>query len=175
MNPVNPSSVHRRWLRIGLVSACLYLPQAQALPGDRDQPIRGEADNLVVDQKNGIATYTGSVKLQQGSLVISADTIVVHTRPDSSVEKVIASGSPARFQQQPNKDQQVITATAGKITYTPDQEHLLLVEDAAIEQDGQVMKAPRIDYDLIKEVLKAKQENGARVDIFIPTKPDSKP
>ena len=147
---------------------------ALALPEDRNQVIRGTADTLVVDQKIGESTYSGSVRIEQGSLVITADIIKVRTRPDGSPDKIVATGSPARFQQQPNLDQKVIVATAKSITYTPDNEHLLLVEEAAIEQDGQVMKAPHINYDLINEVMKAKQIDGARVDIYIPPKTEAK-
>lgn len=146
-----------------------------ALPGDKNETIRGSADNLTVDQKNGIATYTGAVKIQQGSLVITADSIVIHTNPDSSVEKMIATGNPARFQQQPEKDQGVVTAAAKQITYTPSNEHLVLIEDASVEQNGAVMSGPHIDYDLVKEVMKAAGSNGAsgagqRIEIVIPPK-----
>ncbi len=149
--------------------------QLQALPDDRNQVIRGAADNLVVDQKNGVSTYSGSVRIEQGSLIITADLIKVHTRSDGSASKIIATGKPARFQQQPSLEQKIIIASAKSITYTPDSEQLVLVEDAAVEQDGQVMRAPYIDYDLIREVMKAKQVDGARVDIFIPPKTEAKP
>jgi lipopolysaccharide export system protein LptA len=146
-----------------------------ALPNDKNETIRGSADNLTVDQKNGVATYTGSVKIAQGSLMISADSIVIHTNADSSVEKMIATGNPARFQQQPEKDQGVVTAAAKQITYTPNNEHLLLVESASVEQNGAVMSGPHIDYDLVKEVMKAAGNTSAnggtqRIEIVIPPK-----
>lgn len=152
-----------------------YSATSLALPSDKHETIRGSADNLTVDQKNGVATYTGAVKIQQGSLVITADSIVIHTNPDSSVEKMIATGSPARFQQQPEKDQGVVTAAAKQITYTPNNEHLVLIEDASVEQNGAVMSGPHIDYDLVKEVMKAAGNNGAagdgqRIEIVIPPK-----
>jgi lipopolysaccharide export system protein LptA len=161
-----------------LVMAALfasYSVATLALPSDKNETIRGSAENLTVDQKNGIATYTGAVKIQQGSLMITAESIVIHTNPDSSVEKMIATGSPARFQQQPDKEQGVVTAAAKQITYTPNNEHLLLVEDASVEQNGAVMSGPHIDYDLVKEVMKAAGNNGAsgdgqRIEIIIPPK-----
>lgn len=159
-----------------LVTAALFATHSAvtlALPSDKNETIRGSADNLTVDQKNGVATYTGSVKIQQGSLMITADSIVIHTNPDSSVEKMIATGNPARFQQQPDQDQGVVTAAAKQITYTPDDQRLLLVEDASVEQNGAVMSGPHIDYDLVKEVMKAAGKNGAsgngqRIEIVIP-------
>ncbi|MDO8343680.1 MAG: lipopolysaccharide transport periplasmic protein LptA [Cellvibrio sp.] len=161
-----------------LVMTALFVTHSAvtlALPSDKNETIRGSAENLTVDQKNGVATYTGAVKIQQGSLMITAESIVIHTNPDSSVEKMIATGSPARFQQQPDKEQGVVTAAAKQITYTPNNEHLLLVEDASVEQNGAVMSGPHIDYDLVKEVMKAAGNNGAsgdgqRIEIIIPPK-----
>ncbi len=88
---------------------------------------------------------------------------------------MIATGSPARFQQQPEKDQGVVIAAAKQITYTPNNEHLVLIEDASVEQNGAVMSGPHIDYDLVKEVMKAAGNNGAsgdgqRIEIVIPPK-----
>lgn len=156
--------------------ASVYSSQALALPTDKNETIRGSADKLTVDQKNGVATYTGSVIIQQGTLVISADSIVIHTNADNDVEKMIAQGAPARFQQQPEQEQGLVTAAAKQITYTPDNQRLLLIEDASVEQNGAVMKGPRIDYDLVKEVMKAaggtSSPNGTaeRIEIVIPPK-----
>lgn len=147
--------------------------QAWALPSDKLETIRGSADNLTVDQKNGIATYTGSVEIRQGSLVINADSIIIHTNSEGGVEKMVATGKPAKFQQQPEESQGVVTASAKQITYTPNNERLLLVEDASVEQNGAVMSGPQIDYDLIKEVMRAKSGNtseGQRIEIVIPPK-----
>lgn len=165
----------RRFLVLGLL-ASLYTTQAFALPSDKNETIRGSADKLTVDQKNGIATYTGSVIIQQGTLVISADSIVIHTNQDNDVEKMVAQGNPARFQQQPDKDQGLVTASAKQITYTPNNQRLLLIEDASVEQNGAVMSGPRIDYDLVKEVMKAAGKtstdgnNAQRIEIVIPPK-----
>lgn len=173
-----PANFRFTLAQFALVMAALcasYSAVTLALPSDKNETIRGSADDLTVDQKNGVATYTGSVKIQQGSLVISADSIVIHTNPDSSVEKMIATGSPARFQQQPEKDQGVVTAAAKQITYTPNNERLVLIEDASVEQNGAVMSGPHIDYDLVKEVMKAAGSNGTtgngqRIEIVIPPK-----
>lgn len=174
MTPVkNPLRLARCVVVFGLLA---YTSQPLALPNDKNETIRGSADKLTVDQKNGVATYTGSVIIQQGTLVISADSIVIHTNPDNDVEKMVAQGSPARFQQQPEKDQGLVTAAAKQITYTPANQRLLLIEDASVEQNGAVMKGPRIDYDLVKEVMKAAGGNSSvdgnaeRIEIVIPPK-----
>lgn len=176
MTLVKKSLRRARFFVVFGLLASAYTSQVLALPNDKYETIRGSADKLTVDQKNGIATYTGSVIIQQGTLVISADSIVIHTNADNNVEKMIAQGKPARFQQQPDKDQGLVTAAAKQITYTPDNQRLLLIEDASVEQNGAVMSGPRIDYDLVKEVMKAAGHsstdgnNAQRIEIVIPPK-----
>lgn len=169
-----------RGLHLSALLTSLYSLPLYALPSDKNETIRGSADKLTVDQKNGVATYTGSVIIQQGTLVISADSIVIHTNPNNDVEKMVAQGNPARFQQQPEKDQGLVTAAAKEITYTPNNQRLLLVENASVEQNGAVMSGPRIDYDLVKEVMKAAGESSVdgnrqqRIEIVIPPKGGTK-
>ncbi len=158
---------------LSLLASLLYTSTVWALPTDKHETIRGSADNLTVDQKNGVATYTGSVEIRQGSLIINADSIIIHTNTEGGVDKMIATGNPAKFKQQPEAEQGVVTASAKQITYTPSNEHLLLIEDASVEQNGAVMSGPYIDYDLVKEVMKAESGNkgeGQRIEIVIPPK-----
>lgn len=150
---------------MGLLSSASW-----ALPGDRNEPITGQADSMQMDQKSGIATYSGNVNLTQGSLNIRADIIRVHMDKNNEITKITATGKPAFFVQQPSEDQAVVNASATEITYSPSDERLLLIENALIEQDGQKLNAPRIDYDLLKEVMKADQVGESRVDIFIPAR-----
>lgn len=172
---MTPAKKNLTLARCFMVAGLLASSVALALPSDKNETIRGSADKLTVDQKNGIATYTGSVIIQQGTLVISADSIVIHTNADNDVEKMVAQGKPARFQQQPDKDQGLVTAAAKQITYTPANQRLLLIEDASVEQNGAVMSGPRIDYDLVKEVMKAAGNSSndgqaQRIEIVIPPK-----
>lgn len=144
---------------------------AQALPGDKFETIRGRAASLTIDNKTGVATYTGNVNIQQGSLNIIADRLMIHRNAQGDVEKMIATGSPARFQQQPDAEKGIITASAKSITYIPANENLLLVEEASVEQDGSVMSGGKINYDLAKQILKASgdiQQQNSGVEIVIP-------
>lgn len=163
--PLNKTSRYTLITLIGAIS-----PLVMALPGDRNEPITGQADSMQMDQKTGIATYSGNVNLTQGSLNIRADIIRVHMDSNNEITKITATGKPAYFVQKPSEDQAVVNASATEITYSPSDERLLLIENALIEQDGQKLNAPRIDYDLIKEVMKADQVGESRVDIFIPAR-----
>lgn len=167
MNPVD-NYLSKILLAAAIIFACGI---CHALPADKYETIRGRAASLTIDNKTGVATYSGNVNIQQGSLNIVADNLMVHRNAQGDVEKMVATGSPARFQQQPEPDKGIITASAKSITYTPAKEHLLLVENASLEQDGSVMSGSTIDYDLIKELLRASgntQQGSSGVEIVIP-------
>jgi lipopolysaccharide export system protein LptA len=152
-----------------LAGAALLAPAVQALPGDREQPIAVEADRAVRDEKAGETIYSGDVRLVQGSLVIEADELIIYHSRDLA-ERVVATGEPARMQQQPEVDEAVIHAAARRITYFTAEERVLLERDAEVEQDGATVRGERIDY-LIREQLvraDAADSGGERVQVVIP-------
>ena len=152
-----------------LAGAALLAPAVQALPGDREQPIAVEADRAVRDEKAGETIYSGDVRLMQGSLVIEAVALTIYHSRDLA-ERVVATGEPARMQQQPEVDEAVIHAAARRITYFTAEERVLLERDAEVEQDGATVRGERIDY-LIREQLvraDAADSGGERVQVVIP-------
>lgn|SRR5690554_956991 len=153
-----------------LAATLLLAAQAQALPGDSAQDFLLQADKQLFDQKNGLVTYTGSARLQQGSLIIEAEHIIIHFKHDNSVAKVEASGSPAHFQQQPQADKGIVFAEADKIVYDHEQRTVTLSRGAKIAQDGATMQGHSIHYDLIRELINAQSDEGSneRIKMVIP-------
>lgn len=165
------------WAKIGLRNilllavSCVLSSNTLALPEDKQQPIHISANNAKLDRKQRTATYTGDVKLTQGTLEITADLITIHTNNDDEMEKMEARGKPARYRQQPAQDQSTITAQANNIRYTLSDERLVLTEEASLEQqNGASISGNRIDYDIRKEVMKAagKLDSEQRIEIIIP-------
>ena len=73
---------------------------ATALDSDRNQPAEFKAQDIEIDFNTGQRTYRGNVTIQQGTLRMKAD--VIHLFFDDDVlQRVIAHGQPAIFQQQP--------------------------------------------------------------------------
>lgn len=153
----------------------LVAPMALALPGDREQPIYIESDRAERDGLNGVTTYEGDVRLRQGSLNIQADRLTVHTGPDNQVQRVIAEGSPARFEQKPNAEDPPIAAQALTIRYDVEQEQLKLLRKAWMEQGEATMSGNRINYDMTSEVLRAEGDSDSerpRIEMVLPPQSD---
>ncbi|HBB78519.1 MAG TPA: lipopolysaccharide transport periplasmic protein LptA, partial [Pseudomonas sp.] len=63
-------------LVLGL-SAFLLGSTAWALPEDRNQPIRIQADTAELDDNQGVAVYRGDVVITQGTMIITGDTVTI--------------------------------------------------------------------------------------------------
>ena len=59
------------------LGAALGSVSAWALPNDQQQPIRIQADDAQLDDKNGIATYKGDVIITQGSMIVKGNTVTI--------------------------------------------------------------------------------------------------
>ncbi|UTF59684.1 lipopolysaccharide transport periplasmic protein LptA [Gilvimarinus sp. DA14] len=152
------------------LATLLFTLKAQALPDDREQPFQLQADTQTFDQKNGRITYSGNALLQQGSLLIKADTITVEFTPDNSVKVVTAKGKPAHFQQKPSAERGIVSAEANEIVYDSANNTVSMTEAAKLEQDGAIMRGHSIHYDLTQELVNAQSdaEGQDRIQMTIP-------
>ena len=127
---------------------------ATALANDREQPIYIESDRAVRNDKKGVTVYQGSVKMEQGSMRIQADKVTIHSI-DNKISRIIATGQPARYQQQPSPEKKPVVAEGNTIKYEIDTEHLVLLSNASIVQEGTTMSGERIDYDIAQSLMRA--------------------
>lgn len=164
-----------RWQSILLALAllCLCWSQAEALPEDREQPIRITADSALRDEKQGFTVYTGNVQLQQGSLRIRAERLTVHHQVEAA-ERIVAEGSPAHLQEQPEPDKGLLHARARTIEFFSSEERVQLRQDASIEQDGSLVTGNSIDYFIAEQRVRADSDSrgqgGQRVEVVIPAR-----
>lgn len=166
MNPFKP-------LILSICASLLALANSSpsyALASDREQPIYIESDSAERDDKKGITIYQGKVKMDQGSMRIVADKITIHS-VDNRVHMIVATGNPARYQQKPSPDKQLVVAEGGTIRYEIDPERLELLKNASIKQEGTTMTGDRIDYNITESLVKAAGSNRSsnqRIKMVIP-------
>lgn len=172
---MNPS--FKFFIRLSACLLALAASCAQALPEDKRQQLRIEADKQDISLKDGIVIYSGDVKLTQGTLEITAAKITLHKDKNQVEESVLAEGLPARYQQQPEAGKAVIHAEANSIFYNLKTEQLTLDKNVSIEQNGAITKGGHVDYDINSQTVKASKGDGnpsGRVETVIPPKPDKK-
>ena len=139
----------------------------QALPEDRDQPMRITADKAERDDVSGVTIYTGSVILIQGTLKLTSEKLTIY-QTDGEPSKIIAEGKPAKMQERPKPEKAMMYAEGQVITYYKAEERVHLQTDGYVEQGGQEVKGDSIDYFIEKELTKAKSGKDSRVEVVIP-------
>ncbi len=155
-------------LAIALAGA-LATTAALGLPDDRHQAIEIQSQNAVREEKQGLTIYQGDVTISQGSILIRADKVTVHSA-GNQVSKIICTGTPAHYQQQLKPGDKPVVARANTIEYLLDQDVINLVTNASLEQDGATLTGERIDYDLKQEIIKARGDasGSQRIRMVIP-------
>jgi lipopolysaccharide export system protein LptA len=126
-----------------------------------------EADKASINKKAGSSSYTGNVIVQQGSMRIAADSLIVNTH-DGKLKTMVAKGQPVNFQQQSEKGNRNISAVAGKMTFHADSNVVVFEQDAALSQGANKFSSNRITYNIGKDIVDAgKKSGGDRVTITI--------
>jgi lipopolysaccharide export system protein LptA len=153
---------------IKTIICCLLPLTAFALPNDREQPVSISADNATYNEKTGVAVYRGNIDIQQGSLRITADELMVTVDSKGSVLTGIAKGKPAHFQQRPAADKGIATAEAEEVTYQAREGIITLKVNAKLQQDGSSFKGNEISYNLEQGEIEAKGDKQNRVQLVFP-------
>jgi lipopolysaccharide export system protein LptA len=155
------------WLALGLLPAC-----ASALSTDRQQPMSIEADRVELNDGKGISVYHGNVKVTQGTLVLTGQKMTVYNKGDA-VEKVIMEGEPATYRQRPDNKKQDVRAKALRMEYYTNPEHIILLKKAEVEQEGDLLRSERIEYDVARDKVNAGTDKpNDRVHITIQPRPE---
>ena len=132
----------------------LFAGAAAALETDRQQPLHIQADRVELDNRKGIGTYRGNVVVDQGTLHLEADLLVLHKRGEE-LERLEATGEPVRFRQRPDNASADVEGEALRLEYRTDQDRLLLNGAAEVRQGGDRFSGERIEYDTVRALVNA--------------------
>ena len=146
------------------LSAALGSASAWALPNDNEQPIRIQANEAQLDDKQGVATYKGDVIITQGSMKITGNTVTITRNAAGEIDVVTSVGNLAYFEQlQKESDPKPVQAYAVTIQYHAPQNRIVLIDRAKVINDGNTTEGENIVYDTVKQVANAGRANGSSV------------
>ena len=147
---------------IGLLAA-MSSTLLWALPSDRNQPIRIQADTAELDDRNGVAIYVGDVIITQGSMKITGDRVTVTQTNNGGIDTVTSVGRPAYFEQNPAADKNVVKAYGLTIQYFAAKDRVVLLDQARIVQDGNTFSGEKIVYDTQRQIVNAGRANTGNI------------
>ncbi|HCN45327.1 MAG TPA: lipopolysaccharide transport periplasmic protein LptA [Pseudomonas sp.] len=138
------------------LSAALGSASAWALPNDREQPVRIQADSAQMDDKNKVATYTGDVIITQGSMMIKGNVVTVTLNQNGDIDTATSVGNLAYFEQQqdaakPDKMQ----GYAKQIQYQAGRDLIVLTDQARVINAGNTTEGEKIVYNSKTQVATA--------------------
>lgn len=144
-----------RFVRLLLSGLLLYasLP-AWPLPEDRNQPIHIESDRLEIDENRRQSSYSGNVRMQQGSLHIEADRIRFIFDENNDLIRLEIDGQPARFEQTSDQGQP-LRGQALRIVYRNREALLELTGQARLENGQDLIESKRIRFNIDSNALEA--------------------
>ncbi|AIR88014.1 lipopolysaccharide transport periplasmic protein LptA [Pseudomonas cremoricolorata] len=138
------------------LSAALGSASAWALPTDRDKPIRIQADNAHLDDKQGVATYTGDVIITQGSMMIKGNTVTITRAQSGDIDVVTSVGNLAYFEQQQNAAKpDKMKGWAVTIQYQAQKDLVVLTDRAKVENEGNTTEGEKIVYNTKSQIATA--------------------
>lgn len=145
----------------------LLLPRAaHALPEDANQPIDVDAATTELFLDEGLVVYTGSREapacIKQGTLQICGGEIRLERAENGDLRQVTATGSPARFQQQPAANQGLVHASGAKLVFDSVAQLITADGDAEFSQSGNVLTHQHIEYDIETRHASASGDDGER-------------
>lgn len=168
------ANLNPRALKVLALTCSLFLfTSAQAAKEDLEQEITIKSQRQSADLKNKIASYLDNVSIQQGSISITADIVMVFSSIDkNSGEKTdtyLAKGNPAVFQQK-LEDGSLIKLQADEITYIPNANMITISGNALVKQAGSEVRGNEITYNTLSEKLEAQgSENQSVTTVLQPT------
>ena len=141
-----------------------------ALPEDQNQQINVEAGSSEINLDQGLyihrGTDTSPAHITQGSMEIFGTEIRIEYR-EGALKRVTATGTPARFQQQPAVDQGIIHASGHTLDYDNAKRMLSIDVEAEFNQSGNILSGHHIDYNLDTRSANASSVDGQPVRMEI--------
>jgi lipopolysaccharide export system protein LptA len=146
------------------------IQSVHAAKKDLTQEITVDSKKTSADLKNRIASYLGSVRIKQGSILITADLVQVFSDKDKNSDEksdtYLAKGTPAIFQQE-LEDGSLISLQADEIKYQPSLNLITIAGNAVVKQAGSEMSGSKIIYNTLNEKLEGEGNNNETVTTIL--------
>ena len=141
----------------------LWAPACFAEQADNSMPITLEADQVLVDDAQQISTFTGNVRLSQGSLLIRGDKIVV-MQDKNGFKHATAYGNTAEFRQKREGLDGYVEGFGERIEYDTQSETLNLYKQARLKRDQDEVHGDHITYSAKTEIFQVAGSDASSGD-----------
>lgn len=124
----------------------LFAHTVHAERADRDKPVNLESDTVEVNDVTKVSVYQGNVRLTQGTLLITADKLVV-TQDDDGFSKSSAYGKTTYFKQKRDGVDELTEGWAQRLDYDAKRDKVEMFTQARIKRGPDEVRGDYITYD----------------------------
>lgn len=133
-----------------LLATLLAAAPAFAERDDRDKPINLEADTVEVNDATGVSVYSGNVRLTQGTLLMTADKVIV-VQDAEGFSKSTAYGNPTTFRQKREGVDEYIDGAAQRLEFDAKKDLVQLFTQARVRRGQDEVRGSYISYNSATE------------------------
>ncbi|OGT57357.1 MAG: lipopolysaccharide transport periplasmic protein LptA [Gammaproteobacteria bacterium RIFCSPHIGHO2_12_FULL_43_28] len=161
--------IHKRVLLLALLTT--FSMSVLALDSDKSKPMHITSDNSSYNYKTGVRTFTGRVKVIQGTTHLTADKLVTKDDDTHKIRKAIAYGfnHEAHYWTLPKVSEALLHARALVIELYPGDSTIILKNKALIQQGKNSFKGEEIHYNRENQTITVPaKKNGRAVLVYNP-------
>lgn len=140
-----------------------WAPASFAERADRDMPVNLEADQVLIDDARQISTFTGKVRLSQGTLMIRGDKIVV-MQDKNGFKHATAYGKTAEFRQKREGLDGYVEGYGERIEYDTQAETFDFHIQARLKRDQDEVRGEHITYNAKTEIFQVSGSSASSGD-----------
>jgi lipopolysaccharide export system protein LptA len=141
---------------IPLALLLLIAPLCHAERADSEKPVHLEADKVLVDDAHQVSTFSGNVKLSQGTLLILGDKIIL-VQDKEGYKHVTVNGKTASFRQKREGFDEYVEGYGERIEYDTRTETVDFYVQASLKREQDEVRGAHITYNAKTEIF---QVNG---------------
>lgn len=159
----------KQLIKLGtLLTTVLVSHYAYSLPDDINQPLEIQADEASFDQSVGEAIYKGNVFVKQGSIEIQAQYLKVSTDINTrTFSNLTASGTPAKFSQKVDLNNNIIIGKGDDIHYSTSKSKLEILGNGYLSRMDNSISADHIIYMINEGTFSAEKTDTGRVSMTL--------
>ncbi|WP_456465460.1 lipopolysaccharide transport periplasmic protein LptA [Persephonella sp.] len=128
---------------------------------DKKEPIVIESDTLEYLKKENMVIYKGNVVVKKGDFILKSNLLRIFLDKKGQIKKILALGN-VRFEKGNRKGR------SDKAEYYKDKNFLILIGNAELQQDNNIIEGDEIVYYLDTEKAEVKGKNKRVRTIFFP-------
>jgi lipopolysaccharide export system protein LptA len=136
-----------------------WAPTCFAERADRDKPMHLDADQVIMDDVQKISTFTGNVRLSQGTLLIRGDKIIV-VQDKNGNKHATAYGNTAEFRQKREDVDEYVEGYGERIEYDTGSETVNFHEKARLKRGQDEVSGDHITYSSKTEIFQVNSSDA---------------